>query len=111
MSAEYADRFPFQMEDDGIWFGDEWVSGEDLACQFVFPRPEMSEALVHCIWGNSFEGMRLSGGLTCLYSGSNLPDFLIYDNDVRLMGYAGVRAAGFFDNGWELDADYYYVRR
>ncbi|MCK4721577.1 prolyl oligopeptidase family serine peptidase, partial [bacterium] len=114
MSAEYADRFPFQMEDDGIWFGDEWVSGEDLACQFVYPirNPNYSPVpLIHCIWGNSLEGMRLSGGLTCLYSGSNLPDFLIYDNDVRLMGYAGVRAAGFFDNGWELDPDYYYIRK
>lgn len=111
LSAEYANRLPFQMEDDGIWMGDEFIAGEDLACQFVYPRPVTYGGLAHFIWGNSLEGMRLSGSLTCLYSGSNLPDFLIYDDDVRLMGYAGVRAAGFFNNLWELDPDYYYIRR
>jgi hypothetical protein len=111
LSAEYADGFPFRMEDNGIWLGDQWIEGEDLACQFVYPRPSNQYSLIHCIWGNSLEGMRLSGSLTCLYSGSNLPDFLIYDDDVRMMGYAGVRAAGFFDNQWELDEDYYYLRR
>ncbi|MCX6645656.1 MAG: hypothetical protein NTY09_04770, partial [bacterium] len=112
LSAQFADSFPIRMEDDGIWLGDQWIEGGNLACQFVYPRPNFQEgSLVHCIWGNSLEGMRLSGGLTCLYSGSNLPDFLIYDDDVRMMGYAGVKAAGFFDNQWGLNPDYYYLRR
>jgi pimeloyl-ACP methyl ester carboxylesterase len=112
LSADYAASFPIQMQNDGIWLGDQFIGGEDLACQFVYPRPEFEQvSLVHCIWGNSLEGMRLSGNLTCLYSGSNLPDFLIYDDDVRMMGYAGVKAAGFFDNQWSLNPDYYYLRR
>jgi poly(3-hydroxybutyrate) depolymerase len=112
ISAQYADSFPIRIENDGIWLGDQFIEGENLACQFVYPRPDGEfSPRVHCIWGNSLEGMRLSGGLTCLYSGANLPDFLIYDDDVRMMGYAGVKAAGFFDNQWGLNPDYYYLRR
>jgi len=110
LSAEYASSFPIIMEQNGVRLGSMWIEGSDLACQFVYPRPDNPYSLIHAIWGNSLEGMRLAGGLTCLYSGSNLPDFLIYDEDVRLMGYAGVRAAGFFDNDWLVDPDFAYVR-
>jgi len=102
-------EFPFEIGDDGVMMGDAFIEGEDLACNFVYPIGHYSMA--HCIWGNSIEGMRLSGGLTPLYSGSNLPDFMIFDDDVKLLGSAGVRAAGFFDNDWQLDEEYYYLRR
>ncbi len=111
LSAEYASGLPIQIEEDGIWLGYRWIEGDDLACQFVYPNPDTHGNLIHCIWGNSLDGMRLSGGLCCLYSGSNLPDFLVYDDEVRLMGYAGVRAAGFFGNEWDVDEDYMYLRR
>ncbi len=110
LSEMYAGDLPIRIEDDGVWLSDEWIEGRNLACQFVYPRPDSSDRLIHAIWGTSLEGMRLAGGLTCLYSGSNLPDYLIYDDDVRLLGYAGVRAAGFFDNRWQVDEECGYVR-
>jgi len=110
LSGMYAAELPIFMERDGIWLGREFIEGEDLACQFVYPRPDDTTSLVHAIWGNSIEGMRMSGGLSCIYSGSNQPDYLIYDEDVRLLGYAGVRAAGFFDNRWQVDPESGYVR-
>ncbi len=102
---------PIQMSDSGVWLGDEFIPGKDLAVKFIFPEPLLGQRLILCNWGTSVEGMRLAAGLTCLYSGSGLPDFLVFDKDVKLMGMAGVKAAGFFDNDWKLDADLYYLCR
>lgn len=101
---------PIKLQTNGVWLGDEFIPGEDMAVKFVYPKMH-SKGLILCNWGTSLEGTRLAGGLTCLYSGSGLPDFLIYDRDVRLKGYAGVKAMGFFDNEWMLDPDLYYISR
>ena len=86
VSAMLAEDVPFSLQENGVWMGDEFIEGTDLACNFVYPIEWGS--LIHCIWGNSIEGMRLSGGITPLFSGSNLPDFMVYDDDVRLYGTA-----------------------
>jgi len=109
ISEMISDDMPFKTRNTGVWMGDEFIEGEDLACNFIYPLTQAY--LIHCIWGNSIAGMRLSGGLTPLFSGSNLPDFMVFDKAVRLYGTAGVRATGFFDNNWELNPDYYYLRR
>jgi len=108
-SLGYLDTLPVRMNEHGVRFGEEWIEGEDLAVQFVYPRPDAG-GLIHCIWGNSYEGMRLSGGLNCIYSGNNQPDFIVWDEETRLWGFGGVRMAGFFDPTWELDAENYYLR-
>jgi hypothetical protein len=111
ISAKVAGDVPIQLVKEGVWLGDEFIHGDDLALKFVYPHRGYGSNLILCNWGTSIEGMRLAGGLNCIYSGSGLPDFLIYDKDVRLTGYAGVRAAGFFDNDWEVDPDLCYIRK
>jgi hypothetical protein len=108
VSKELSKFMPIQISDGGVWLNDKFIPGKDLAVQFIYPVHYYNN-LAHCIWGTSLEGMRLAAGLTCMYSGSDLPDFLVYDKEVKLKGYAGVRAAGFFDNHWELDPDLYYI--
>lgn len=110
VSAGIADQLPIRVDTNGVWLGDKLIQGDDLAVKFVYPSPLSPGRLIYANWGTSLEGTRLAGSLTCLFSGSNLPDFLVYDDAVRLMGYAGVRAAGFFDNSWQLDPDLYYLR-
>jgi hypothetical protein len=101
---------PIRISASGVWLGQEFIQGDDLACQFVYPNPFDREELILAEWGTSVDGMRLAGSLNCIYSGSGLPDFMVYDKTVRLTGLAGVRAAGFFDNGWSLNPEYYYLR-
>ena len=109
-SRMFEEQLPISIVDGGVMLGDKFIEGDDLSVKFVYPNPANPDRLILCNWGTSLAGTRLAGGMTCLFSGSNLPDFLIYDDDVRLMGYAGVRASGFFDNNWELDEDLYYLR-
>jgi hypothetical protein len=108
----YLDSIPLAIDDTGVRIGSEFIAGEDLACKFVYPNPLNPERLILAEWAtwDSLDGMRLAGGLNCMYSGSGLPDFLVYDKSVRLTGYAGVYAAGFFDNNWKLNPEFYYIR-
>jgi predicted esterase len=110
VSAQIADSLPIAIEDGGVMVGDKFLKGEDLAVKFLYPNPLAPENLILAEWGTSPEGMRLAGSLNCMYSGSGLPDFLVYDDAVRQMGYAGVRAAGFFNNDWQVDKEFCYIR-
>jgi len=103
-----ADSVPFRIEEAGVYVEDIFIPGKDLACKFVYPNPQNPKKLILAEWGTSIEGLRLAGSLNCIYSGSGLPDFLVYDSAVRLSGYAGVRAAGFFDNSWRVNPDLSY---
>ena len=109
MSAQVAGSLPIKIEDGGVMVGYKMLKGADLAVKFVYPNPLAPENLILAEWGTSLVGMRLAGGLNCMYSGSGLPDFLVYDDAVRQMGYAGVRAAGFFNNDWQVDKEFCYL--
>jgi hypothetical protein len=52
--------------------------------------------------GTGADGLKLSTFFGVLHSASGLPDYLIFDDTVRKSGWAGVRAAGFFDSAWKL---------
>ncbi|MFH1675496.1 MAG: prolyl oligopeptidase family serine peptidase, partial [bacterium] len=109
LSAKMAENLPIKIGSGGVALGDKFIPGTDLAVKFVYPNPDSEGTLIYADWGTSLKGMRLAVGLTCLYSGSGVPDFLVYDDEVRLGGYASVRAAGFFDNDWQLDSEYYFI--
>jgi hypothetical protein len=45
-----------------------------------------------------------------LYSGSGLPDFIIWDESAAKYGWAGVIATGFFDKSWQIDKNLIYLK-
>jgi len=105
---EMIKRIPVGIEENGIlWFND-YIPGSDMAVQLILPSTKYNRVVL-CEFGTSQEGMRLAAALTPLYSGSDLPDFLIYDKEVKLKGYAGVRLAGFWGYDWSFNEDWYYI--
>lgn len=78
------------------------AAGRALAAVFVYPNPLNPERLVVVREGTGADGLKLSTFFGVLHSGSGLPDYLIFDDTVRKSGWAGVRAAGFFDSNWGL---------
>jgi len=78
---------------------------------FVYPNPLNTDKFVVCIGGTGSEGIKLTRLFSIFYAGEGLPDFLVFDESVRLWGWAGIKAAGFFDNNWELSEDSMYLMR
>jgi enterochelin esterase-like enzyme len=100
---------PITMEDGSLFLEGRQIDGECLAAEFVYPNPlnEQKLAVVHEGLGD--EGSRLSTFFRTLYAGAGLPDFMIFDGQVKQMGWGGIIAAGFFDSHWRVDPALMYA--
>jgi len=101
---------PVRRFEEGIHLGDERISGPGIAACFVYPNPLSPGRLVTVYMGSDLEGQELSTFFRSIYSGSGLPDFIIFDSSVRNLGWGGMVAAGFFDSRWQLDRDLCYFK-
>ncbi len=101
---------PIRRIEDDIYLGDERIPGPGIGACFVYPNPLSPENLVTVCLGSDVEGLELSTFFKAVYSGSGLPDFIIFDSSVRDLGWGGMIAAGFFDDRWQLDSDLFYFK-
>ena len=94
-------RLPIESVPDGIRAGGKTYSGENVGAVFVHPHPQHPDRTVVVITAPSVGGM-----LRVLSLPQLLPDFVVYDINVRdgatqqVLGGARVRAAGFFERDW-----------
>ncbi len=102
VSGRIAAGLPMQSR-NGRLFLDGRDLGDGLAAVFVYPNPLNPDRLVLVRMGTDDEHTRLSCFWSLVASSTGIPDFIIFDRRVRRYGWAGVRAAGFFDPNWNLD--------
>ncbi|RLG69727.1 MAG: hypothetical protein DRO11_07295, partial [Methanobacteriota archaeon] len=101
---------PIRVEGEKVVIGDKEVRGRGIAVKLVYPNPLNPDRLVLVNMGTDIEGMRLTGAFTSLYSGSGLPDYLVYDKEIRRKSWGGIIAAGFFGKDWSLEKGITYIR-
>jgi hypothetical protein len=90
---------------------DGWeIRGSGLAVKCVYPDPLSPDRLVVVNQASDREGLALLSLMRGVYAGAGLPDFVVYDDEVRSRGWGGVKAAGFFDSGWRVDSELFYHR-
>ena len=82
-----------------------------FAAIVAYPNPLSPEHLVLVRMGTDFESTRLSLFYGIAGPSSGVPDFMVFDNSVRRYGWAGVKAAGFFDPDWKLDPASMYIQQ
>jgi pimeloyl-ACP methyl ester carboxylesterase len=110
VTAKLNGRLPIRIEGQKIILGKKEIVGDGLAAKFIYPNPLNPERFVCVHEGVGPDGLKLSTLFTALYSGAGLPDFMIFDETVKLEGWGGVVCAGFFDSDWQLDESLYYLR-
>ncbi|MCL6466513.1 MAG: prolyl oligopeptidase family serine peptidase [candidate division WOR-3 bacterium] len=79
------------------------LQAETVAVILTYPNPLNPERLLLVRMGTDPQSTKLSFFFGVIGSGTAIPDFLIFDRRVRRYGWAGVRAAGFFDPDWNFD--------
>ena len=84
--------------------------GSSLATLFSCPNPEQPDHLILVRMGTDAKHTRLSTFWGLAYSGSGIPDFMVFDRTVKYRGWAGIHAAGFFGPDWKLDPASTYLR-
>jgi len=95
-------KCPVQVRRDGITVGNKALRQPDLACLFVYPRPDSAMGLVGAIGGTGLPGLRLTERAAYFTSGTPYPDWCVFGSKILTEGMGGVLEAGFFDNVWEL---------
>ncbi|MFH1009368.1 MAG: hypothetical protein V1800_17975 [Candidatus Latescibacterota bacterium] len=101
--ARIAGKLPISVQPGSITLGDRKIEGPGWAVRMIYPNPLNRDRFVLVNAGTDIEGMRLTEVLGTMHSLAGLPDYLIYNREVKIKGWGGVSAAGFFDQRWQLD--------
>jgi len=94
-------KLPIETVAGAIRAGGKTYSGENVGAIFIHPNPEAPDRYVVVITAPS-----VGGTLRALALPQLLPDFLVYDINLRdaaaqqVIGSARVRAAGYFERDW-----------
>ncbi|MCK4223747.1 MAG: prolyl oligopeptidase family serine peptidase [candidate division Zixibacteria bacterium] len=110
VTAKLNKSLPIKVKDQKIFFGRKEIHGDNIAAEFIYPNPANPERFVFVHQGVGLEGLKLSTFFTALYSGAGLPDFVIFDDEVKYKGWGGVLCAGFFDSDWQMDEKLTYLQ-
>jgi hypothetical protein len=94
---------PIRVSGGAVRIGGREITGRDLACLFVRPRPGSARALVGVVGGTGPVGMRLTDRMPYFVSGVEYPDLMVLGPESLERGSEGVRAAGFFGQDWRVE--------
>lgn len=96
---------PVKVERAKVTVGSKSWTGEDLGAYHIWPR-EDNKTAVALIGGTGVKGMRAADANQYLAGGSGFPDFMIFHLDMLKDGDKAIKAAGYFNNKWELGNDW-----
>lgn len=94
---------PVQVSNGAVQIGRRKISGDDLLCLFIRPRPGSDVASVGVIAGSGVAGARLADRIPYFLAGVAFPDCTVLSTGVLREGASGVRAAGFFGPDWTIE--------
>ena len=94
---------PVRVRRNEVGIGGTALTGDDLACLFLRPRPGSDVACVGAVSGTGLVGMKLTDRLNYFLSGVAYPDCTVIGPEMLREGVNGIRAAGFFGNDWSVD--------
>jgi dienelactone hydrolase len=95
---------PVQVRRGVVTVGARELTGDDLACLFIRPRPGSDRALVGVVAGSGVAGMRLTERLPYFVSGVAYPDCVVLSPAILTSGTAGIVAGGFFGLDWSVNS-------
>ena len=95
---------PVQVRRGQVKVGGRNVSGDDLACLFVRPRPGSGTASVAAVSGSGMIGLRLTGRLPYFTSGVAYPDCVLLKAKTGGEGAPAPIAAGYFGADWDVES-------
>lgn len=103
-------KLPINFSADYICIKNKILTKENLCLMEVYPNPLNSEKLVLLYGPSTKKAQKYIDFFPVVYSGSGLPDFIIWDDTVLQYGWAGVVATGFFNKAWQVDNQLMYFK-
>ncbi|MEO0205578.1 MAG: prolyl oligopeptidase family serine peptidase, partial [candidate division WOR-3 bacterium] len=98
------------LREDCIVIKDKVLRHNDLCLMEIYPNPLNPKKFVLLYSATTKKAQKYLGLFPGIYSGSGMPDFLIWDKSAVRYGWAGVVGAGFFDKNWQIDNSLIFVK-
>jgi pimeloyl-ACP methyl ester carboxylesterase len=95
---------PIQVSRGKVKLGARTVSGDDLACLFVRPRPGTDQASVAVVSGSGLTGLRFTERLSYFTSGVAYPDCTVFKVPASNESSPAPIAAGYFGADWDVES-------
>lgn len=95
---------PVQVRRGQVKVGSRTISGDDLGCLFVRPRPGSDRASVAVVSGSGLTGLRLTERLPYFTSGVAYPDCLVLRAKAVSDSSPALIAAGYFGADWDVES-------
>jgi hypothetical protein len=102
--------------DSPLWYGSGGLSiagrtlpDKDVSYKFITPYSYgLSSGLCLVEGGTSLKALKRLAAVQGIYSGAGFPDWMVWDDEVKLKGMGGVLGMGFFDLDWQVDPELSY---
>jgi len=94
---------PVQVRRGSVRVGSREITGDDLSCLFLRPRPGSEIASVGVVAGTGLPGLRLTDRVPYFMAGVAFPDVTVFGSDALTKGWSGARAAGYFGQDWSVE--------
>ncbi len=94
---------PVQVRRGKLVVGTRTLTGRDLGCLFIRPRPSSDTASVGVVAGTGPAGLRVTDTLPYLYAGAAFPDLFCARPALLTKGAAAIELAGFFGDDWRVE--------
>ncbi len=94
-----------------ISFNGKILKNHNLCLMKIYPNPLNPEKFVLLYSATTKKAQKYLNLFPVIYSGSGLPDFIIWNESAERYGWAGIMAAGFFDKKWKIDNNLIYIVR
>ncbi len=98
------DESPVQVRRGQVKLGLRTISGDDLACLLIQPRPGSDRASVAAVSGTGMIGLRLTERLPYFTSGVAYPDCLVLKAKTAGGNSPASIAAGYFGADWDVES-------
>ncbi|MEO0095237.1 MAG: prolyl oligopeptidase family serine peptidase [candidate division WOR-3 bacterium] len=96
--------------EDYIAIKNKVLRNPDLCLMEIYPNPLNPEKFILLYSATTKRAQKYFGLFPVIYSGSGLPDFIIWDESAARYGWKGIIAAGFFDKNWQINKKLMYVK-
>lgn len=106
--SEKIRKTPIKISNDRIEMNEVIVAYGENAVKFIYPDLDNPNRLILYSTGTRSKYAILSEAFTAFSVFASLPDYVVFDEKVRQYGFAGVKAAGYFDMNWQFDENLSY---
>ncbi len=97
------------LNEDYIAIKKKNLKQKDLCLIEIYPNPLNPEKFVLLYSATTKKAQSYLGLFSPIYSGSGLPDFIIWNRSATRYGWGGIVSAGFFDKHWQIERNLMYL--